>query len=235
MAVSSFKERLPEPDPRLLVAVVAVLYVEVMALTGYWLFTNVTVTDPRYALYGLLWVNVALWVFYRVDLPSASSSTTRRALAVAVGYFALLAYTGGVISPGIDPTYANHATGFSVLWLPPGWGPAVAYQSELIRFVLMPARVLGYLALALLVYVTVVDAAASAVSGALGLLSCVSCTWPVLASVATVVFGGGSFVVAATQSYAYGLSTAVFLVTVALLWWRPGFDSGSRIRERFGK
>jgi hypothetical protein len=216
-----------------LVAAVGLLYLEVMALTGYWLFSGVTVTDPRFALYGLVWVNVALWVFYRTDLPSASASTTRRAFALAVGYFALLAYTGGVVGPGVATSEA--VGGLSVLWLPPGWGPALAYQSELIRFVLMPARVLGYLALAFLVYVTVVDAAASAVSGALGLLSCVSCTWPVLASVATVVFGGGSFVAAATQSYAYGLSTAVFLVTVALLSWRPGFRSGSRLRERLGR
>lgn len=229
MAVSAFTDRIPALDVRFLIGAVAVLYLEVMALTGYWLFSNVTVTDPRYALYGLLWVNVALLVFYRTDRPTAGTATTRRALAVAVGYFALLAYTGGMVGPGIEN---SPVAGFSLLWLPPGWGPALAYQSELIRFVLMPARVLGYLALALLVYVTVVDAAASAVSGALGLLSCVSCTWPVLASVATALFGGGSFVAAATQSYAYGLSTAVFLVTVALLSWRPGFGSGSRLRER---
>lgn len=220
-------DRLPEVDHRLLLLVVGVLYVEVMALTGYWLFTNVTVTDPRFALYGLVWVNAALWVFYRTDVPSASASTTRRAAAVAVGYFALLAYTGGMVGPGVPDAPVG---GFSVLWLPPGWGPALTYLGEYVHLVLMPARVLGYLALALLVYVTVVDAAASAVSGVLGLLSCVSCTWPVLASVATVLFGGGSFVAAATQSYTYGLSTAVFLVTVALLSWRPGFDSGSRLR-----
>jgi hypothetical protein len=232
MAVSEFTNRLPKLDTRVLVAGLGLLYLEVMALTGYWLFSGVTVTDPRYALYGLIWVNVALWVFYRTDRPTASKSTTRRALAVAVGYFALLAYTGGVVGPGIA---ADHASGVSLIWLPPGWGPALAYQSDLIRFVLMPARVLGYLALALLVYVTVVDAAASAVSGVLGLLSCVSCTWPVLASIATVVFGGGSFVAAATQSYAYGLSTLVFLVTVALLSWRPGVSSGSRLRERLAR
>ncbi|MFB6221283.1 MAG: hypothetical protein ABEH90_07570 [Halolamina sp.] len=206
------------PDPRMLVAVVAVLYVEVMALTGYWLFSVGTVTDPRYALYGLLWVNAAIWVFARTDLPDADGRTARRAVGIAVGYFAVLAYTGGMIAPGVS---AVDAAGVSVLWLPPGWGPAVTYQGELVRVVLMPARVLGYLALAYLVYVTVIDAVRSAVSGALGLLSCISCTWPVLASVATAVFGGGSFVVAATQSYAYGLSTLVFLVTVALLSWRP--------------
>jgi hypothetical protein len=213
-------DRLSIPEPRALLAVVAVIYVEVMALTGYWLFSDITVTDPRYALYGLVWVNLSLWVFVRTDVPPADRPTARRALGIALGYFAVLAYTGGLIAPGVS---ATHAAGLSVLWLPPGWGPALAYQGELVRFVLMPARVLGYLALAYLVYVTVLDAVGSAVSGVLGLLSCVSCTWPVLASIATVIFGGGSFVAAATQSYAYGISTAVFLVTVALLSWRPSF------------
>ena len=232
MSVSQFTDRFRATDSRLLFGVVGLLYLEVMALTGYWIFSGVTVTDPRYAFYGLVWVNVALWVFYRTDLPSASRTTTRRALAVAAGYFVLLAYTGGMVSPGMETSYAG---GFSVLWLPPGWGPALSYQSEVIRFLLMPARVLGYLALALLVYVTVVDAAASAVSGVLGLLSCISCSWPVLASIATVIFGGGSFVVAATQSYAYGLSTAVFLLTVVLLSWRPGFDGGNTVSGLLGK
>lgn len=213
-------DRLPTPNPWLLVVAVGVLYVEAMALTGYWLFGDSTVTDPKYALYGLLWVNASLWVFVRTDVPAASSITSRRALGVAVGYFALLAYTGGMIAPGIE---TGQAAGFSVLWLPPGWGPALAYQGAFVRVVLMPARVLGYIALAYLVFVTVIDAAGSAVSGVLGLLSCVSCTWPVLASIATALFGGGSFAVAATQSYAYGISTLVFLVTVALLSWRPSF------------
>ncbi|MEF8800073.1 MAG: hypothetical protein V5A38_13530 [Halolamina sp.] len=212
-------DRFPRPEPWLLAVAVAVLYLDVMALTGYWLFSGATITDPRYAIYGLVWVNASIWVFLRTDVPDASRSTARRALAVAVGYFAILAYTGGLVSPGVDAA----VSGFSVLWLPPGWGPALTYQGELVRLVLMPARVAGYLALAYLVYVTTIDAAASAVSGIVGLFSCISCSWPVLASVATALFGGGSFVAAATQSHTFGISTAVFLVTVALLSWRPAF------------
>ncbi len=213
-------DRVPELEPRVVLAVVAVLYLDVMALTGYWLFGGVTVTDPRFALYGLLWVNTSLWVFARTETPDADGRTRRRALGVAGGYLAMLAYTGGMVATGVD---AAHASGFSILWLPPGWGPALAYRGELVRLLLMPARVAGYLALALLVYVTVLEAIGSAVSGVLGLLSCVSCTWPIAASVATAVFGSGSFVVAATQSYTYGISTAVFIATVLLLSWRPSF------------
>ena len=213
------------PDPRTILLAVGVLYVEVMALTGYWLFGNTTaVSAPRFALYGLLWINVSLWVFLRTDAPSAERNTVRRATVVAVGYFAVLAYTGGLVASGIPGSY-DYVAGFSVLWLPPGWGPALAFKSEYVRLVLMPARVVGYLALAYLVYVTVLDVSRSAVSGLLGLFSCISCSWPILASVGTAAFGSGSFVAAATSTYAYDVSTAVFLVTVALLAWRPSIGS----------
>jgi hypothetical protein len=71
------------------------------------------------------------------------------------------------------------------------------------------------------VYATVLDAAGSAVTGVLGLLSCVSCSWPVLTSIATGLVGGSSGVAAAVSNGSYGLSTLVFVVTVGLLYWRP--------------
>ncbi|WP_053948119.1 DUF7546 family protein [Halolamina sediminis] len=213
------------PEPRTVLLWTAVLYVEVMALTGYWLFgATVSVSQPRFALYGLLWINVSIWVFRRTDAPDASASAVRRGSLLALGYLAVLAYTGGVVAPGIPDTF-NYVPGFSVLWLPPGWGPAVTFKSEFVRLILMPAKVIGYLALTYLVYVTVLDVAGSAVSGLLGLFSCISCSWPILASVGTAALGGGSFVAAATTTYAYDVSTAVFLVTVALLSWRPSLGS----------
>jgi len=213
------------PEPRTILLWTAVLYVEVMALTGYWLFGHtVSVSQPRFALYGLLWINVSIWVFLRTDAPDASASAVRRAGLLALGYLAVLAYTGGVVAPGIPATF-DYTAGFSVLWLPPGWGPALTFKSEFVRLILMPARVVGYLALAYLVYVTVLDVSGSAVSGLLGLFSCISCSWPIVASVGTAALGGGSFVAAATTTYAYDVSTAVFLVTVVLLSWRPSFGS----------
>ncbi|NHX36560.1 MULTISPECIES: DUF7546 family protein [Halolamina] len=211
------------PEPRTVLLWTAVLYVEVMALTGYWLFGDTAaVTSPRFALYGLLWINVSLWAFYRTDVPDASTTAVRRAAVLALGYLAVLAYTGGVVAPGIPATF-DYTAGFSVLWLPPGWGPAVTFKSEVVRLILMPAKMVGYLALTYLVFVTVLDVSKSAVSGLLGLLSCVSCSWPILASVGAAAFGGGSFVAVATTTYAYDVSTAVFLVTIALLSWRPSF------------
>lgn len=206
------------PEPRTLVAILVLVNLEALALALYYLQPDVTLTDPRYAIYGVLWVNVGLWVLVRTDVPDAGRRTRRRALAVAAGYLALLAVTGGLLGRGVPPQYAD---GLSVVWLPPGWGPAVVYQGTLLKAVLEPAKVLGYLALSYLVYATVVDAAGAAVSGLLGLLSCVSCSWPILASVSTSLLGGGSAIAAAALTYSYDLSTAVFLLTVGLLAWRP--------------
>jgi hypothetical protein len=162
-------------------------------------------------------VNVGLWVLARTRVAPSPTKAKRKAAAVAALYFVALAVAGGLVTPslsGLPPSVR-------IAYLPPGWGPALIYHGSLVNVILMPSRAVGYVALAYLVYATVLDAAGSAVSGLLGLLSCVSCSWPILASIATSVFGGGSALVAATTGLSYSLSTAVFLVTVALLYWRP--------------
>lgn len=212
------------------------LNTELALLFGYVFLTEGSLGAPRYALYGMLWVNVGVWALWRTRVPPASRRTKRRAAAVAGAYFAALAVAGGLVT-GAPP---GTPVGFRIAWLPPGWGPAPVYAGSTVNVVLMPARVVGYAALAYLVYATVVDvagilpagggsesrtAAGAAVSGLFGLLSCVSCSWPILASLATGAFGGGSAVAAAAFGLSYDLSTVVFLVTVALLSWRP-FASG---------
>ncbi|MFB6122987.1 MAG: hypothetical protein ABEJ78_05975 [Haloferacaceae archaeon] len=172
---------------------------------------------PRYALYGLTWVAVGVAAVATTDVPATTDRTRRRARLLALGYFAVLAVAGGLVTPA-GPM---GATGFRVATLPPGWGPALVYGGASVNVVLMPARVVGYLALAHLVYATAVDAAGAAVSGVVGVFSCVSCSWPVLASLSTSLLGGGSALAGAATSLSYDLSTLVFLVTVALLYWRP--------------
>ncbi|GGC60685.1 DUF7546 family protein [Haloferax sulfurifontis] len=210
---------LPRPSrASLLRAAVAVNTTLILAFV-YLLFTEASVGAPRYAVYGVAWVIVGLWVMFDTDVAPASSATKRKAAAVAVGYFALLAVAGGLVTSPVP----GGTSGVRVAFLPPGWGPALVYGGDLFNLVLMPARVVGYAALAFLVYDTVVEAAGAAVSGVVGLFSCVSCSWPVLASVATSVFGGGTAVAATVTTLSYDLSTLVFLVTVVLLRWRPGF------------
>jgi len=73
--------------------------------------------------------------------------------------------------------------------------------------------------------VTVVDTAGSAAAGIIGLFSCVSCSWPIVAALASAVTGGSSILVASALQISYGLSTAVFVLTAALLYWRPTWQS----------
>ena len=131
----------------------------------------------------------------------------------------MLAVVGGLVGTGLGAD----ATGFGVAWPMPGWGPTLVYGGHAAALVLMPAYVVGYLALSYLLYVTVLDAAGSAVGGLLGLVSCVSCTWPVFATVASTALSGTGLLAASAAQVPYDISTAVFLLTVALLYWRPGF------------
>ena len=215
MRTVNFDSAAVRPSRETLLYGALVVNLELLALALYALQDGVRIVQPRYALYGLLWVNVGLWALWRADVPPASRSTRRKAGALAVGYFAVLSVAGGLVGPG-----ASGATGdLSIAMLPPGWGPALLYSGA-ITLVLMPAKVIGYVALAYLVYATAVDAAGAAVSGLLGLFSCVSCSWPIIAAVASSVLGGGTAVAATAFGASYDLSTAVFLLTVGLLYWR---------------
>jgi len=214
MATASLRSRV---DIRTLLYGAIVANTLVMFAVAYMLLAGVTATEPRYAFYGILWVFVGILVLWRTEPAPTDDRTRRRALAVAVGYFAAIAVAGGLLTlPDV-----GSAWGVRLVPLPPGWGPAPVFTTPYVVVGLVPARVVGYLALSYLVYATVIDAAGSAVSGLLGLLSCVSCTWPVIASVATGVVGGGSAVATVALGFSYDLSTAVFLVTVGLLYWRP--------------
>lgn len=215
-------ERLTDalPSRRRLAIVLALLNLQAVGVVLYYSLSSATLTEPRYVVYGLLWVNVGALAIYAAEPPpGVDFGQRRRALAVAAGYFGLLAVFGGLVGTGLG---AN-ATGLRVAWLTPGWGPALVYGGHTVAFVLMPAYAVGYLALSYLLYVTVLDAAGSAVGGLLGLVSCVSCTWPILATIGSTVFGGAGFLATSATEIPYDLSTAVFLVTVALLYWRPGF------------
>ena len=189
----------------------------------YVLFTSAAIDPPRYTLYGLLWVGVGLAVLSREATVARSASVRahRVAAGVAVAYLGALALAGGVVVPGGVPGAV--ADGWFVRTLPPGWGPALVYGGEAVALVLMPARVAGYLALAALVRGSVLDAAGlrSGVPGLLALFSCVSCSLPILAGVAALVFGAGSALAATTTGLSYDISTLVFLVTVGLLYWQP--------------
>lgn len=209
--------RLPERDRLLRWALLVNLQFVAVAL--YYSLSSLRLAEPRYVLYGLLWINVGYLAVRTTRLPDGVPfRTRRRALAAATAYFGVLAVAGGMLGTGVEA-----ATGVRIAWLTPGWGPALVYAGSTLSLVVMPAYLIGYAALAYLVYAALIEAGRSAVGGVLGLLSCVSCTWPIVASIGSTIAGGAGFASASALALSYDLSTAVFLVTVALLYWRPGF------------
>lgn len=220
-ALAPARERLEAhlPSSGRLLRYALVLNAQFVAVALYYSFTSLRLTEPRYVVYGLLWINLGLLAVRGRRPPrEVPFRTRRRALGVASAYFGLLAVTGGMIGTGVE-----NAGGLRVAWLTPGWGPALLYAGESVSMVLMPAYLVGYASLAYLVYAALLETTQSAVGGVLGLLSCVSCTWPVLAAVGATLVGGAGFLSTSAMQLSYDLSTAVFLLTVALLYWRPGF------------
>lgn len=166
-------------------------------------------------LYPFIWMDVAVVAVVTAPAPPTTARRHRLGIAAGVGYFVVLGYFGGLWGLGAGPTaLAVH------LGLPPGYGPAIVLNGPL-HLILEPYKIVGYLALAYLVYGTVIEAAGAAVSGVVGLFSCVSCSWPIIATVASSLFGGSSAIAAVAVGRALGLSTVVFVSAVLLLWWRP--------------
>ena len=218
MSTIDFGERV-RPDGETLAWLGLVITTEFLLVITYILAFNVQVRDWTLFVVPFVWLNVAGWAVYHTTPARASASKRRVAAAVAAGYFLLLAYFGGVVALGS----ASHSGTLSVslFGLPPGWSPSIIYTGELLHLVVLPYKVLGYVALAYLVYATALDAAGALVGGLVGVFSCVSCSFPLIAGVMTGIVGGGSALAAATAQSSYLISTVVFVVTVSLLYWRP--------------
>jgi hypothetical protein len=214
----------PVALPRtLLLRVGALLTVELALLGAYLALTGWQVLAPRYLLYPLLWVTVGVLAVARTAPVDAPRSSRLVAALLAAVYLSILLWADGSVS------LRGTRMGFRLVWLPPGWGPAVLYGGESVSLALFPYRVVGYAALSYLLYATAATASRAALGGLVGLVSCVSCTLPVAAAFLSSVAGGATAVAAAATVWSYDLSTVVFLLAVALLYWRPLV--GGRLRS----
>ena len=212
------------PQPETAAVFVLLCVAELVALAAYLAANPRTVTAPRYVLYPFVWLNVAVLAVWRTD--AGPAGTQRRLLAGAVGlaYFLVLAWVGGLVAT------SHHAGGLTVYWgLPPGWGPLVIAGVGPLRIAPTPYQAAGYLALAYLVYATLLGATASPAGIVAGAFSCVSCTLPLFAAVGSSL-AGGTVAAGAATAWSYDLSTAVFLLAVALLVWRPDVTAVARLR-----
>jgi len=208
-----------------LVIGLAVLVAELFLLLVYGTQPDTRITNPWPMVYPLVWIDVSIYVLYRVwQRRSTPASARRRWVAglLATGYFFVLGHFGGL--------YGWFGTGRGLHFdfqLPPGASPALLYSGHPWALVLQPYKVLGYLTLTYLVYRTILYAAGSAgsaISGIVSLFSCVSCSWPLIGLVASALFGGTSAVAAVALTHDYLLSTAIFLSSVGLLYWQPRFN-----------
>lgn len=178
-----------------------------------------SVLRPTAVAHPLVWINVAAFALLVVEHPTGRPASRGLAAAIAIGYLVLIAWVGGVLRP------TTGAIELTVLWLPPGWGPAVRLSSPWLGATLFPYQVLGYGTLAYLLYAALLDAV-SPVAGALtGLASCIGCTIPLAAAVLGPAMGGTLPLALGGAGTPAALGTVVFGVSVAILLWRPSPQS----------
>lgn len=192
-------------------AVGTLLALELLAVFVYLRVTGTSILAPRYTLYPFVWINVGAWVVLRRPTVAASQRRRVAAGAVAVGYFAVLAVAGGLVGLGGMDMPAR------IAWLSPGWGPAVMYTNTVVDISIIPFEVIGYAALAVLVYTVVLAGARSALAGVLGVATCVGCAWPFGAALVAALGGVGSPLTTTVPGVAYDLSTVLFVVTAGVL------------------
>lgn len=222
-AVRGFGFRPRLPDRRVWVGLLAL---EAVWIAGHFALTPAAVTDIRYVLYPFVWINAGLYALWRVRPAPASDGLRRLADAAGVGYFLVLAWLSGLLAVyGPDHAHA-HLHGWQVALATPGWGPRIAYVGSWFHVYFVPYRVVGYLALAYLLAVAVRDLSARLLTGAVGVATCIGCSFPLLLSLAGTVGIGGGAGLATVSELSLDLSTAAFLLAVVVLVRRPGGGGG---------
>lgn len=194
---------------------VALTVVEAVVVVAYLAVTGTSVLSARYLVYPFVWVNAAVLAVVSTPVPTPSDRRTVGALAVAVGYLAVLCWAGGLLALG-------HGTGLgrlAVFSAPPGWGPMLSLTDGWVHVSVVPFKLVGYLGLSTLVYTALAQASRSVLSGLLGVVTCVSCTGSVLATLLAGTVGGSSVALSELMARSYDLSTAVFLLAIGAMWY----------------
>lgn len=192
----------------------AIVISEVLLVTGYLGLTSTTVTAPRYIVYPFVWINVGLLAFY-VGRPRVANDRHRWiGLAVTGGYYLLLLSVAGNVVFG-----TVHALSLSIMWTTPGWGPILNAHLPGVELHLIPYEVIGYAGLSYLFYANILGFSRGVLSGALGIVTCVSCSMPLWGPLFGLIGGSALGLSGLATAYAYDIGMVLFLVTVALLYY----------------
>jgi len=210
-------DRWSDPGTRLLWP--GVVLVEASLVVAYFAVTTAEPATGRYLVYPFVWINAGLWAVDRTTPAPGSRRHRWLAAGLAAGYFLLVMWIPGQIRLGtVRPDHLGFGLQhLRVAWQAPGWGPVLAYDGVL-RLYLVPFEVVGYAALAYLVYATLLDATRGALSGALGLATCVGCTVPVVAPLAGLLGGPATGLATTAYAWSYDIGTILFLLTLGLLY-----------------
>lgn len=219
------------PDRDAVLRGALVLNTELLVVLGYVLLASpgVGALPPlrtiAFYTYPFVWLNVGLFAVVRTERPPAPGGRRAVALVAAAGYLLVLGYAGGLYGPGGG---GPGGLRLAVASLPPGWSPAVLYAGPLVDVALIPFKVVGYAALAYLVYLAVLAADRSLLGGTVGLFACASCALPAVAGVVSGTVGGGTALVAAAGRQSYAASTVAYVLAVGLLAWWPSLSRTGR-------
>lgn len=191
-----------------------VLFTEFLLVAGYLAFSSTSADNLRYVVYPFVWINVGVLAAVSIDPTPQNRRHWALAIVVAVGYYFVLLYTASNIGP--NPLATEWS--LSVSLTTPGWGPLLVATGPGFSLTPIPFEVIGYAALAFLLYANVLQISRSVLAGALGLVTCVGCTVPILAPAIGLLGGPASSLTTTAYQYSYDLGTVLFIVTVGILY-----------------
>jgi hypothetical protein len=189
-------------------AIVATV-VLVTAIATYLRLTDAVITAGRSLIYPVIWIVTSLTAAVWIGLTVRGRPRRWRGIALGGGYTLMIAWLTGLLgaTTGGFPLRVHAA--------PPGWGPIILYDSGLLRLSIVPFKLIAYLALGYVIYALVAAHRGSIRAAALGIVSCVSCTGPLLVAVVGAI--GGAQATTAVATAGYDLATAALVVTFGLL------------------
>jgi hypothetical protein len=189
-------------------AIVATV-VLVTAIATYLRLTDAVITAGRSLIYPVIWIVTSLTAAVWIGLTVRGRPRRWRGIALGGGYTLMIAWLTGLLgaTTGGFPLRVHAA--------PPGWGPIILYDSGLLRLSIVPFKLIAYLALGYVIYALVAAHRGSIRAAALGIVSCVSCTGPLLVAVVGAI--GGAQATTAVATAGYDLATAALVATFGLL------------------